>query len=167
MYPFNDQAQICAATENRRAGNCICVMKDTGKLLAKEGWEREVSMDFSWAGYMVYDHIRKHSHVCTPLYSISHTQTQTHLKTWGRTTMWFVCDVGAVDWSRGGSNCLMVGFMETLYNACDSLFSACQEGGICDTTMAGTLLQPRALMHPPFTVPEGKMSEGDVNVFAC
>lgn len=55
----------------------------------------------------------------------------------------------------------MVGFMETLYNACDSLFSACQEGGICDTTMAGTLLQPRALMHPPFTAPEGEMSEGE------
>lgn len=61
----------------------------------------------------------------------------------------------------------MVGFMETLYNARDSLFSACQEGGICDTTMAGTLLQPRALMHPPFTAPEGKMSRGDVNLFAC
>lgn len=57
----------------------------------------------------------------------------------------------------------MVGFMETLYNACDSLFSACQEGGICDTTMAGTLLRARA----PFTAPEGKMSEGDVDAFAC
>lgn len=55
----------------------------------------------------------------------------------------------------------MVGFMETLYNACDSLFSACQEGGICDTTMAGTHRQPHALMHPQFTALEGKMSEGD------
>lgn len=42
---------------------------------------------------------------------------------------------------------MMVGFMETLYNASDSLFSACQEGWICGTTMAGTLLQPNALMH--------------------
>lgn len=61
----------------------------------------------------------------------------------------------------------MVGFMETLYNVCDSLFSACQEEGICDSTMAGTLLQPCALMHPPFTAPEENMSEGDVNLFAC
>lgn len=61
----------------------------------------------------------------------------------------------------------MVGFMETLYNARDSLFSACQDEGICDTTMVGTLLQPYALMHPPFTAPVGKMSEGYVNLFAC
>lgn len=61
----------------------------------------------------------------------------------------------------------MVGFMETLYNACDSLFSTCQAGGICDTTMAETLLQSHALMHPLFTASEGKMSEGDVNLFAC
>lgn len=61
----------------------------------------------------------------------------------------------------------MVGFMETLYNASDSLFSACQEGGICDTTVAGTILQSRALIRPPFTAPEGKTSEGDVNLFAC
>lgn len=39
--------------------------------------------------------------------------------------------------------------------------------GICDTTMAGTLLQPYALMHPPLTAPEGNMSEGCVNLFAC
>ena len=58
----------------------------------------------------------------------------------------------------------MVGFMETLYNVGDSLLSACQEGGICDTTIAATLLQPHALMHP---APEGKMSKGDVNLFAC
>lgn len=31
-------------------------------------------------GYMVYDHIRKHGHVCSPLYRISRTQTHTHLK---------------------------------------------------------------------------------------
>ncbi len=61
----------------------------------------------------------------------------------------------------------MVGFMETLYNACDSLFSACQEGGICDTTMTGTILQPHALIRPQFKALEGKMSEGDVNLFAC
>lgn len=42
----------------------------------------------------------------------------------------------------------MVGFMETLYNGCDSLFSACQEEGICDATMAGTLLQIHALLQP-------------------
>lgn len=29
-------------------------------------------------GYMVYDHIRKHSYVCTPLYTVSHTQTRKH-----------------------------------------------------------------------------------------
>lgn len=65
----------------------------------------------------------------------------------------------------------MVGFMETLYNACDSLFSACQEEGICDTTIAGTHPQPNALRHPPFTAPEGKMSGGGVwgyvEPFAC
>lgn len=58
----------------------------------------------------------------------------------------------------------MAGFMETLYNACDSLFSACQEEGICDATMAGILLQIRALMHPAAAAPEGRMNEGNVNV---
>lgn len=59
--------------------------------------------------------------------------------------------------------------METLYNACDSLFSACQEGGAgcCGTTMAGTLPQSNALIHPPFTAPGGKLVGGDVNLFVC
>lgn len=26
----------------------------------------------------MYDHIRKHSYVCTPLYTVSHTQTRKH-----------------------------------------------------------------------------------------
>lgn len=52
--------------------------------------------------------------------------------------------------------------METLCNAGDSLFSACQEERICDTTMAETLLQPGALIHQAFTAPEG-----DVDPFAC
>lgn len=141
------------------------------KPLAREvekGRSMWIATEQDIVGYMVYDHIRKHGHVCSPLYSISHTQTHTHLKHQDtQQSVWFVCVVGAVDWSDGGSNCLIVGFMETLYNACDSLFSACQEGGICDTTIAGTLLQPYALMHPPFTAPQGKMSEGDVNLFAC
>lgn len=55
---------------------------------------------------------------------------------------------------------MMAGFMETLCNACDSLFSACQEEGICDTTMAETLLQPCALIHQAFTAPEGKNERG-------
>lgn len=54
----------------------------------------------------------------------------------------------------------MAGFMETLYNACDSLFGACQEEGICDATMARILLQIRALMHPLAPAPKGRMSEG-------
>jgi len=58
----------------------------------------------------------------------------------------------------------MVGFMETLYNACDSLFSACQEEGICDTTMAGTLLQIHALMCQLFTAPKEEMREGKRNL---
>lgn len=42
-----------------------------------------------------------------------------------------------------------------------------RKGGICDTTMAGILPKSHALMHPPVTAPEGKISEGDVNLFAC
>lgn len=62
-----------------------------------------------------------------------------------RDAPWFVCVVGAVDWGDGGSNCLMVGFMETLYNACDSLFSACQEeGGFVTPQWLG---HSRSLMH--------------------
>lgn len=38
MNPFNDQAQNYAVTENRRAGNCICVIYTvaTERLLARE-----------------------------------------------------------------------------------------------------------------------------------
>lgn len=141
------------------------------KAFREGGWEREVNMDCNRARYRglygVWSYQKTQSCMHPTLQYITHTQTHAHLKTPGRTAVWFVCVVGAVDWSDGGSNCLMVGFMETLYNACDSLFSACQERGICDTTMAGSLLQPRALMHPPFMAPEGKMREGDVNLFAC
>ena len=156
MFSFNDRAQNWAATEKEKEkeGNCICAVKHTEKLLvcvcvcggggvAEEGRSIWIAAEQDIEGYMVYDHIRKHSHVWTPLYSISHTHKHAHTWTPGRRgAVWFVCVVGAVDGSDGGSNCLMVGFMETLYNACDSLFSACQEGGICDTTMAGTLPQP-------------------------
>lgn len=172
MCPFNDRAQKCAATEIRRAGNCIRVCHETlSKAFSEGGWEREVNMDCSRARYRrlygVWSYQKTQSCMHPTLQYITLTNTHTHLKRLGRAAEWFVCVVGAVDWSHGGSNCLMVGFMETLYNACDSLFSACQEEGICDTTMTGTLLQPHALMHPPFTAPEGEMSEGGADLFAC
>lgn len=93
--------------------------------------------------------------------------TASHLKAAGLAAVWFVCVVGAADRSHEGSNCLMVGFMETLYNAPDSLFSACQEDRICDTTMAGALVQPRALMLPLLTALRGEVTEEDWNVFSC
>lgn len=66
MYSFNDQAQNCAVTENRIARNCICAMKHTGKLLVSEvekGRSIWIATKQDIEGYMVYDHIRKHSHV--------------------------------------------------------------------------------------------------------
>lgn len=36
MCSFNDQAQNCAVTEIRGAGNHICAVKATGKLSARE-----------------------------------------------------------------------------------------------------------------------------------
>lgn len=57
-------------------------MKHTGKLLVSEvekGRSIWIATKQDIEGYMVYDHIRKHSHVWTPLYSTSHTQ-DTH--TW-------------------------------------------------------------------------------------
>lgn len=119
-------------------------------------WERRghnwFQMSKTTRGQGMWDHIRKYNHVCILPFSIPciHTYIHTNLQTLEGTIEWFVCDVGAADWSHGGSNCLMVGFMETLYNAGDSLFSACQEEGICDTTMAGLLLESHVVMYPLF-----------------
>lgn len=167
MCAFNDQAQNCAVTESRGAGNWICSVKHTGKLLATEVGKGRSVWICSWARYRRLYGVWSYQKTQLCMHPTLHRVTHTNQKTLGRTTEWFVSVVGAVDWSYGGSNCLMVGFMETLYNACDSLFSACQDAGICDTTMVGTLLQPYALMHPPFTAPVGKMKEGYVNLFAC
>lgn len=56
-------------------------MKHTGKLLATEvgkGRSIWIAAEQDIEGYMVYDHIRKHSYVCIPLYTVSHTQTRKH-----------------------------------------------------------------------------------------
>lgn len=152
--------------ETHREAFSVCVGDGGG------GWGREVNMDCNRARrrrlYGVWSYQKTQS-CMNPRFTAYHTHKHLHTWTPGRRgAVWFVCVVGAVDWSDGGSNCLMVGFMETLYNACDSLFSACQEGGdLWHYNGRDTPAAPHALTHPPLTAPEGKLSEGDVNLFAC
>lgn len=60
-----------AVTESRGAEKLLAREAEKGRSI----W---IASEQDEEGYMVYDHIRKHSHVCSPLYSISHI-TDTHL----------------------------------------------------------------------------------------